>query len=226
MPTERFYRLPRAKADAIRMAALREFKRVPLEEASINRIIRDADISRGSFYTYFEDKKDLLRWLIDDRVKESRRIMVQAMTESGGDIWYVFERTMEEQLEIGSREGIAEVFANMIKGNGMSEMFQLGEECGDAPPDRVNSSMLQWLFKHLDRTKCPLDEKQFGILMDMHTLAMMLAMKQFFRDKLPKEQVKETYMQCLNMLRCGACPNGKNQDFKEREGKHIYEEGR
>ena len=77
MPTERFYRLPRAKADAIRMAALREFKRVPLEEASINRIIRDADISRGSFYTYFEDKKDLLRWLIDDRVKESRRIMVQ-----------------------------------------------------------------------------------------------------------------------------------------------------
>lgn len=133
MPTERFYRLPRAKADAIRMAALREFKRVPLEEASINRIIRDADISRGSFYTYFEDKKDLLRWLIDDRVKESRRIMVQAMTESGGDIWYVFERTMEEQLEIGSREGIAEVFANMIKGNGMSEMFQLGEECGDAP---------------------------------------------------------------------------------------------
>lgn len=134
MPTERFYRLPRAKADAIRMAALREFKRVPLEEASINRIIRDADISRGSFYTYFEDKKDLLRWLIDDRVKESRRIMVQAMTESGGDIWYVFERTMEEQLEIGSREGIAEVFANMIKGNGMSEMFQLGEECGDAPP--------------------------------------------------------------------------------------------
>lgn len=77
------------------------------------------------------------------------------------------------------------------------------------PPDRINSSMLQWLFKHLDRTKCPLDEKQFGILMDMHTLAMMLAMKQFFRDKLPKEQVKETYMQCLNMLRCGACPNGK-----------------
>lgn len=56
MPTERFNRLPDKKKEAIRIAAAKEFARVLPEEVSINRIIRDAEISRGSFYTYFEDK--------------------------------------------------------------------------------------------------------------------------------------------------------------------------
>ena len=35
MPTERFLRLPKEKIEAIRIAAAKEFIRVPLEEASI-----------------------------------------------------------------------------------------------------------------------------------------------------------------------------------------------
>ena len=49
MPTERFYRLPEAKKQVIRQAAIKEFARVPFEKASINQIIQNADISRGSF---------------------------------------------------------------------------------------------------------------------------------------------------------------------------------
>ena len=44
MPTERFLRLPKEKIEAIRIAAAKEFIRVPLEEASINRIVHDANI--------------------------------------------------------------------------------------------------------------------------------------------------------------------------------------
>ena len=70
MPTDRFFRLCDTKQKVIREAALKEFKRVPPEEVSINRIIQDAEISRGSFYTYFESKYDLLGWLIQDKVTE------------------------------------------------------------------------------------------------------------------------------------------------------------
>ena len=66
MPTERFHRLPEAKRQAIREAALKEFARVPFDKASINQIIRNADISRGSFYTYFEDKQDVVEFLLRD----------------------------------------------------------------------------------------------------------------------------------------------------------------
>ena len=36
MPTERFWRLPEAKRQMIREAALQEFARVPYEKVSIN----------------------------------------------------------------------------------------------------------------------------------------------------------------------------------------------
>ncbi|MEW4411010.1 hypothetical protein [Clostridium sp. AN503] len=49
MPTERFYRLPEAKKQLIREAAIKEFSRVPYERASINQIIHNADISRAAF---------------------------------------------------------------------------------------------------------------------------------------------------------------------------------
>ena len=37
MPTERFYRLPEAKKQVIRQAAIKEFARVPFEKASFPR---------------------------------------------------------------------------------------------------------------------------------------------------------------------------------------------
>ena len=53
MPTERFNRLPDKKKEAIRIAAAKEFARVLPEEVSINRIIRDAEISRGELLYVF-----------------------------------------------------------------------------------------------------------------------------------------------------------------------------
>ena len=65
MPTERFYRLPEVKRQAIREAALKEFARVPFEKVSINQIIRNADISRGSFFWRIH----LNRWKISVKRK-------------------------------------------------------------------------------------------------------------------------------------------------------------
>ena len=93
MPTERFKRLPEEKIEAIRRAGIQEFTRTSPESASINRIIQEADISRGSFYTYFESKYDLLRWLISDRVREHNDFYVQDMEENGGDIWLTLSRS-------------------------------------------------------------------------------------------------------------------------------------
>ena len=40
-------------------AIMHELMRVPFSEISINKIIHEANISRGSFYQYFNDKYDL-----------------------------------------------------------------------------------------------------------------------------------------------------------------------
>ena len=61
MPKETFYNLPEDKKKRILDAAAEEIVRVPASEMSINKIIQKADISRGSFYQYFDDKHDLIQ---------------------------------------------------------------------------------------------------------------------------------------------------------------------
>ena len=59
MPTNNFFNLPIEKKKKIMNAAKSEFVEYSFYDASINRIIKNAGISRGSFYMYFENKEDI-----------------------------------------------------------------------------------------------------------------------------------------------------------------------
>lgn len=50
MPKDTFFRLPDDKRNRILKGAKKEFYNCTFSEASINRIIKDAEIPRGSFY--------------------------------------------------------------------------------------------------------------------------------------------------------------------------------
>jgi TetR/AcrR family transcriptional regulator len=58
MPKDTYHQLPSTKRQRILDALMEEFSHVTYSAASINQIIKTADISRGSFYQYFEDKED------------------------------------------------------------------------------------------------------------------------------------------------------------------------
>ncbi|BBF43610.1 transcriptional regulator, TetR family [Lachnospiraceae bacterium KM106-2] len=59
MPKQTFYNLSEDKQKTIIDAARNEFSIHSFYDASINQIIKDAGISRGSFYQYFENKEDV-----------------------------------------------------------------------------------------------------------------------------------------------------------------------
>ena len=64
MPKDTYYNLPDEKRLRVFNAAVDELIRVPVSEMSINQIIQNAGISRGSFYQYFEDKYDLAQYVL------------------------------------------------------------------------------------------------------------------------------------------------------------------
>ena len=103
MPTERFYRLPEAKKQVIRQAAIKEFARVPFEKASINQIIQNADISRGSFYTYFEDKQDVVRYIFEDNARQMQECCERELDKNDGNLFdmleWLFEFTIRKLKE-------------------------------------------------------------------------------------------------------------------------------
>ena len=58
MPTESFYKLESTKRKKIVDAMKKEFSRVPFHEASVNRIVEEAGISKGSFWVYFKRRSN------------------------------------------------------------------------------------------------------------------------------------------------------------------------
>lgn len=65
MPKKTFLNLPNEKRERIENAAIEEFATYTFRDASINRIISSVGIAKGSFYQYFNDKKDLYKHIVD-----------------------------------------------------------------------------------------------------------------------------------------------------------------
>ncbi len=65
MPKQTFFNLPPKKRQSITELAIAEFANADYDNASISNIVKQAKIAKGSFYQYFEDKKDLYLYLVD-----------------------------------------------------------------------------------------------------------------------------------------------------------------
>ena len=87
MPTETFFNLPKEKQQRILKAAAQEFSQVGLNEASIAKVIRTADISRGSFYQYFRDKEDLYYYYFQTLKRSGHRYLIQTIEDNDGDLF-------------------------------------------------------------------------------------------------------------------------------------------
>ena len=59
MPYPRFNKLPVEKRTRLLDIAAQEFAKYGFDDASVNRILEEAHMSKGAAYYYFEDKVDL-----------------------------------------------------------------------------------------------------------------------------------------------------------------------
>lgn len=92
MPTTTFFRLDKEKQEKIIQAAKNEFISVPIHEASIAKIIKEADIPRGSFYQYFSGKEDLFYYLFDTVRKKPEDYLFQCLEAEEGDLLEAFKK--------------------------------------------------------------------------------------------------------------------------------------
>lgn len=121
LPTETFLNLSKQKKNKIIKAIKNEFARVPFEKVSINKIVQDADISRGSIYMYFEDKKDMLVCVLSSYHDELMSTIKEKFKHNNGDIFSVFSEVLNFTAEFGTeKENIAfcmNIFSNQTVQN-------------------------------------------------------------------------------------------------------------
>lgn len=82
MPKDTFFNLPEEKRERIIDAAIDEFAAYPFHQARVTAIADQAGIAKGSFYQYFEDKKDLFKHLIELMVEKKLSYINRDMVES------------------------------------------------------------------------------------------------------------------------------------------------
>lgn len=85
MPRPRFDRLDPGKRRRILAVAAEEFAARGFENASLNRIIDQAGISKGAAYYYFDDKADLFATVIRDGMEAFRPPSGAALDVDGLD---------------------------------------------------------------------------------------------------------------------------------------------
>lgn len=205
MPTERFYRLPEAKRQAIRAAAIKEFARVPFEKASINQIIQNAEISRGSFYTYFEDKQDVIRYLLEESSQQARQLCEDALAQNGGDYFAMLSvmfdffvgklHETQEMLEMAKNVFTQQENAGLIGMHGWPSPSCAEEK--DSP--------IMWLLERLDRSRFRYqDPKDFVPLVTLGMSSVLFALKQYYEYPEQITEIRETFRRSLDLLRDGA----------------------
>ena len=109
-----FYNLPDEKRQRVTEAIVDEFANVEDDKVSINRIVQKANISRGSFYQYFDDKLDLVEVLIRSYLNMVIDDLRRAIISSDGDIFYTFECVYDIIVGLSKDERNRKVLRNLI----------------------------------------------------------------------------------------------------------------
>lgn len=208
MPTERFYRLPEAKKQVIRKAAIKELARVPFEKASINQIIQNAEISRGSFYTYFEDKQDVVRYIFEDNARHLKECCEKELENNGGDFFgmleWLFEFTIHQLTE--SKE-MVELVRNVCSYQENARAFGF-ELDGCKPPlgtRREESVPAKWFAKRIRMDYfARRTEEELETVLQLGFTSLIVSVRFYYEQPDQLEKIRKRYLDSLEVLKHGA----------------------
>lgn len=196
MPTTTFFNLPKEKQDIILKAARSEFTRVPFTEASINQIIQVANISRGSFYMYFQDKEDLYQYLLQTYSKRLEKRYIDILEKHHGDIvdtYLDLFQMVVKKIDAGKQK---DFFKRMV----MNVTFK-----NDNLFDRkTENRVLAGAFKKIDRTHLNIaTEQELYDMMDCIHMLFIHALMRVLKRKLTEQEAYDTFARQLRILKEG-----------------------
>ncbi|QIL46362.1 TetR/AcrR family transcriptional regulator [Vagococcus coleopterorum] len=144
MPKETFFNLPLDKQERLMEAARVEFARAPLQEASIAKIVKLADISRGSFYQYFEDKEDLYYYYFEKIRTNNEQKLEYQLKKHKGDIFNAAKNYFDEWIFEVLKGPHCEFYRNLL-------MFMDYRGTAKVSPEIANND--EWVEKNKQRAE-------------------------------------------------------------------------
>ncbi|SFB09962.1 TetR/AcrR family transcriptional regulator [Clostridium frigidicarnis] len=202
MPKQTFFNLSVGKQETLINAAMKEFSRVQLFEASISNIVRSAGIPRGSFYQYFDDKEDAFYFLLDNHCKEMQKNFILSLKKVDGDIFETFIEMFQSMMKNFQNQENRSFFKNIF--------LNMNYKTENTLTHNVNEKMCNDQFSEIigliNTTNLNVTKEQEIF----HVLKIIMAVTfqnliQNFAMELPFEESIKNYTLEINMLKKGLC---------------------
>lgn len=204
MPTSTFFRLPEEKRARLIEASWEEVSRARFSEMSINRIITAARIPRGSFYQYFEDKEDLIRYLLEDMREYFISLLRNILVEADGDIFafpvMAYDRFMRAE---GGTDPMLKLIIDILQRNkGMDMRSLIG---GPGPCSFLPDA----LWDVMDATKLRRGDREYADhVFHLACAVLAFAVAEALWDPARLSGIRETLQARIDLLRYGGAADG------------------
>lgn len=98
MPSTTFNKLPAAKREKFIRVAMEEFSSAGYEKASVTQMVKKLHIAKGSVYQYFENKKELYFYLLEQAQARRQEYMKPVLRNPPESFWELYVKLFEASL--------------------------------------------------------------------------------------------------------------------------------
>lgn len=196
MPTENFYKLEKGKRQKIVESMKKEFSRVPFHEASVNKIVENAGISKGSFWVYFKSKEEAIEFVIESHLEKERKKSKEIFLKNNGDLFKsyieIYDYLAKSKINKTERDLMSNIFKNLISNGEKCIPKEPGDKIIEVTKNLVNISNLDIQ-----------NEEDLIDLMKLLNFAMRTILVDVSSKKLTPEKGKEKFMRQVEILKKG-----------------------
>lgn len=196
-----FYNLPYEKRKRITDAVIKEFMERPNEKVSINRIIKTAEISRGSFYQYFDDKVDLIEIITKTMFDESSNKAKEILKLSCGDLFVMYIKMFDYFDDYSSQKQTMKIMRNIV------DSFKSNDDLvSEYLKNRFNMALTNnEIYTMVDRQNLKFqDNESVKCLIEILTQVLKNAIFDVFVAGSDREEVRERLIKKIDIIKQGA----------------------
>ncbi len=197
MPSQTFMNLKSEKQKIILNAAIAEFSNNEYPNVSLNKIIKDANIPRGTFYLYFKDKEDLFRHLMKINNSKLNLLTIKIFKNNKGDLKNSFIQLYDEIIKITSKKEYKCILKNCII---FAHLHN--KDINIICTDLYNN------VKDLINTNNLIEDTEFIFSILGHSL--FKAVVNTIKNSHEKDKIKDNYYRELNIIFHGIYKEDKN----------------
>ena len=184
----------------------------PNEELSATQqIIKEAEISRGSFYTYFEDKDDLMRYMLRGFRDTLRKKVFEFLEEENGNPFRLCIRLLKDWIKTGSERITFQIHRNLLADlsvTGQNQMFGIR---GFLMKDELYKSFVEELYNRLDKDRYPTTIETLCYIVDMAIMILIKSMAMYYQNPSEKETIIQVLTEEMTILERGMCTQTSQQ---------------